>query len=412
MIFRVVYYSHNQITGGMAMDTISGLFGSIFSYSFLLIVFALTVIMPLILGVRNWYFTFRYPKMSEEERAAHKYYMVSVRKNDLAIVILGAVYSLIWITDCPLLLEFSPAHDYYEPCYVGQYHLYLHSEYDVTVWITLLLGFIGLIIIAASNAEKVPPIPQALSFAFALLGETVFLFLLIQLAKNNSILIIPPMYYLINAAFVTARNTKRYITEHLRYKQEHDTQYIHGSAQHVEKALSTVASLTELHFLMLLPAAVILIAIFIIIGQGPDGIIKAFTMTADWTFSTQVPPPPIDYEGHYLCTVAAGGHKKVVKPVRYGKRRGDTIVVNRQLLASNAFEDIIMERTPKFHKAIRGFYDKHGYPISRHITTQTRADIVYIIMKPLEWLFILFLYTFDTHPENRIAVQYSDYPKK
>ena len=412
MIFCVVYYSHNQITGGMAMDTISVLFGSLFSYSFLLIVFALTVIIPLILGVRNWYFTFRYPKMSEEERAAHKYYMVSVRKNDLAIVILGAVCSLIWIAMCPVSLEFSPAHDYYEPCYVGQYHLYLHSKYDVTVWITLLLGFIGLIIIAASNAEKVPPIPQALSFAFALLGETVFLFLLIQLAKNNSILIIPPMYYLINAAFVTARNTKRYITEHLRYKQEHDTQYIHGSAQHVEKALSTVASLTELHFLMLLPAAVILIAIFIIIGQGPDGIIKAFTMTADWTFSTQIPPPPIDYEGHYLCTVAAGGHKKVVKPVRYGKRRGDTIVVNRQLLASNAFEDIIMERTPKFHKAIRGFYDKHGYPISRHITTQTRADIVYIIMKPLAWLFILFLYSFDSHPENRIAVQYSDYPKK
>ena len=163
---------------------------------------------------------------------------------------------------------------------------------------------------------------------------------------------------------------------------------------------------------MILPAALILIILYILLGQGPDGVIKAFTMTADWTFSQQIPPPPIDYDGHYLCTVAAGGHEKIVKPVRYGKRRGETIVVNRQLLASNAFEDLIMERTPRFHRAVRSFYDKHGYPISKYITTRTRADMVYFVMKPLEWLFILFLYTFDTHPENRIAVQYSDYKKK
>ena len=62
--------------------------------------------------------------------------------------------------------------------------------------------------------------------------------------------------------------------------------------------------------------------IFIIIGQGADGRVKAFTDTADWTFSKQIPPPPKEYEGHYLCTVAAGGHERVVKPLRYGVRRG------------------------------------------------------------------------------------------
>ncbi|MEZ4920438.1 MAG: DUF6688 family protein [Saprospiraceae bacterium] len=34
------------------------------------------------------------------------------------------------------------------------------------------------------------------------------------------------------------------------------------------------------------------------------------------------------------------------------------------------------------------------------------ADLVYILMKPLEFFFILTLYTFDTKPENRIAQQY------
>lgn len=50
----------------------------------------------------------------------------------------------------------------------------------------------------------------------------------------------------------------------------------------------------------------ILEILLILFGQGADGFVKAFTMTADWTFSTQI-PPPIEYEGHYLCTVAAGG---------------------------------------------------------------------------------------------------------
>ena len=76
-------------------------------------------------------------------------------------------------------------------------------------------------------------------------------------------------------------------------------------------------------------------------ASAADAPIKAFTDTADWTFSQQIPPPPMESSGHYLCTVAAGGHKKIVKPLRYGTRRGQTIVVNRQLCIANAFEEWI-----------------------------------------------------------------------
>ena len=146
--------------------------------------------------------------------------------------------------------------------------------------------------------------------------------------------------------------------------------------------------------------------LFILFGQGADAPIKAFTDTADWTFSKQIPPPPVEYDGHYLCTVAAGGHKGVVKPLRYGRRRGQRIVVNRQLCIANAFEDYIKEKMPRFHKAVRGFYDAYGYPLSKHITTPVRADMVYLLMKPLEWCFLLFLYLFDVRPEERIGRQY------
>ena len=35
-----------------------------------------------------------------------------------------------------------------------------------------------------------------------------------------------------------------------------------------------------------------------------------------------------------------------------------------------------------------------------------RADLIYILMKPLEWVFLLYLYLTDTRPEVRINRQY------
>lgn len=159
-------------------------------------------------------------------------------------------------------------------------------------------------------------------------------------------------------------------------------------------------------FAMLIIVIAIIEIIFVIAGQGLDAPIKAFTQTADWTFSKQIPPPPVEYTGHYLCTVAAGGHERVVRPLRLGSRNGATIVVNRQLCIANAFEEVIREKLPAFHKRVRYAYDKYGYPVSNLITTPLKADVIYFIMKPLEWCFLLFLYLVDVRPEQRIKNQY------
>lgn len=117
-------------------------------------------------------------------------------------------------------------------------------------------------------------------------------------------------------------------------------------------------------------------------------------------------PPPVEMEAHYLCTVSLRGHRKIVKPLRYGIRRNQKIVVNRQLCIANAFEQVLEEKVPKMHRFIRYVYDKYGYPLSKHINTEVSADIIYIIMKPLEYFFLFVLYLVDKKPENRIAIQY------
>ena len=173
-----------------------------------------------------------------------------------------------------------------------------------------------------------------------------------------------------------------------------------------EKLLSNVIALPFVCLILALPLLGVLVAFLALFGQAPDSIIQAWTETSDWTMSQQVSPPNLHEDMHYLCTVAASGHEKVVKPLRVGKRHGHKVIVNRQLCVANAFEQLIQEKTPKFHRAVRGAYDKYGYPIAKHIRSRFVADLVWIIMKPAEWVFLFVLYLFDSKPENRIALQY------
>ncbi len=172
------------------------------------------------------------------------------------------------------------------------------------------------------------------------------------------------------------------------------------------KRLDQAANLPWLALLLMLPMLGIIVAVLFLFGQEPHSLIKAWTETAGWTFSQKIAPPNLEHDVHYLCTVAAGGHRKVVKPIRPGMRHGRPIIVNRQLCVANAFEQMLAERLPRFHKAVRGFYDRTGFPLARLIRSKYAADLVYVLMKPLEWLFVMILYTVELYPEDRIAVQY------
>lgn len=132
---------------------------------------------------------------------------------------------------------------------------------------------------------------------------------------------------------------------------------------------------------------------------------EIFTLSCerDFLFAMQRPPAT---DCHYLCTVAAQGSPRLVKPLRLGKRHGKTIIVNRQLQIANAFEDLLHKRSPRFGKFARQAYDKIGLPISHLITKPWQANLIYIVMKPFEWMFLLTLLILDSDPEKRIQRMY------
>lgn len=154
------------------------------------------------------------------------------------------------------------------------------------------------------------------------------------------------------------------------------------------------------------PFLILILCILQIFGQYPDSMIKVFTDTTTWTLSQKSHPPFLDHQGHYLCTVAACGSPQLVKPQRIGFRHGYPIIVNRQLSVANAFENVIETKFPKTHRIIRKNYDKYGYPLSKKITSRFGSNLTYLLMKPLEWLFLIFIYVFSMKPEELILKQY------
>lgn len=162
--------------------------------------------------------------------------------------------------------------------------------------------------------------------------------------------------------------------------------------------------------LLCLPLLCVFSLILLLFGQRPDSIISAFTQTYYQRFSQlDFLCENVQCGGHYLCSVAANGHTNIVKPIRFGERMGKPIICNRQLLVANAFEELIQEKTPRIHYQIRKNYNRIGHIIHRYYSIfriKYVSDIIYILMKPLEWLFVIVLYSFDRNPENRIEIQY------
>ena len=101
--------------------------------------------------------------------------------------------------------------------------------------------------------------------------------------------------------------------------------------------------------------------------------------------------------------------RSCVGPIRYGERNGNKIICNRQLLVANTFEEIVEQKIPRLHPTIRKQYNKVGNFVHRHyhiFNNKFIADSIYILMKPMEFFFLIVIYTCDKKPENRIAMQY------
>ena len=320
---------------------------------------------------------------------------------------------------------------FYELCYLGvimnvtsadwqaqlsnsNKHTPIYSGSMVTFILLLLLAFIGYEILQSIPLRKLPPLVTVLSISAMYLGLLELILFTVQIFKPTILLDGYLLLFPLCCVLLVVRLLLKKIREWNALMQNAEAEHFGtGKIQRNpvlrwgDNILRKAAWWPVLGLVLMFPLLGILIAILMLFGQAPDSVIKAFTETSDWNLSLRQAPQNVMYDEHYLCTVAAGGHEKVVKPIRLGRRHGHEVIVNRQLCIANAFEQVLEERTPGFHRALRHFYDTYGFPVARLIHSKYTADLVYFTMKPLEWIFLCVLYLTDAHPENRIAVQYT-----
>ena len=287
-------------------------------------------------------------------------------------------------------------YDWSESLVNSQKHALIWSGAYPTFFTLAALTLLALIIYSYRDANSFSPLANIFCIS-GILGGVVLLLVFdnqLQVASFHTFFL---LIYSIHLLWVRIKEWQEDRTE---------ISYENRLLQWLHQLLNKSRNWPWLAVLVALPTLALVVLVLMLFGQQPDSMIKAWTNTADWAFSQKIPPQNLIIDEHYLCTVAAGGHENVVKPQRMGVRHGHPVVVNRQLCIANAFEQVLEEKTPRFHRFLRRNYDRYGYPFAKHIKKKWAMDLIYYLMKPLEWLFLLVLYLVDRKPENRIAMQY------
>lgn len=319
---------------------------------------------------------------------------------DLITFVLGFIYTAFY----GMLTGICFGADWTETLCNAEIHAPVFTQAWPTVIAVVLVALAGYLILTYVPLRKLPPLVIVFSIAAIYLGmaECILWSAQILVRLEYLIMCLAPFVYVM-IGIKTIRNK---ILEWNPEMEENRT-YRCRWLKWCNAALAKSRRWPAAAFVLMWPLLGILVCLLVLFGQQPDAVIKAWTETSDWSLSQRVAPQNIYYDEHYLCTVAAGGHEDVVKPKRLGVRHGHSVIVNRQLCVANAFEQILEERAPCLHRHIRHFYDTYGFPVAKAIHSPYTADLIYFMMKPLEWLFVIALYFCDVKPENRIAVQYT-----
>lgn len=319
---------------------------------------------------------------------------------DVSAVAVGLFFEWIYME---LVLDMV-INDWDVQLYNLQKHSPINTEMFPTILVLMIISIVGYIIWTLKPLKEIPPLVSVLCIGAIYLGPVLEIIFTVQCESefvDFPLLILPACMIMMCVRTILVK-----VREWEDYGLSLEKVSKNSFLQVCNDLLYNSKAWPVLGLVAMIPLLGVVIGILVLFGQAPDAVIKAWTETADWALSQREAPQSLAFDEHYLCTVAAGGHKKVVKPKRYGMRHGHRVIVNRQLCVANAFEQVLEERTPKFHKRVRHFYDTYGFPIAKLIKTKTAADIVYFIMKPLEWIFLIVIYLTDVKPENRIAVQY------
>ncbi len=87
-------------------------------------------------------------------------------------------------------------------------------------------------------------------------------------------------------------------------------------------------------------------------------------------------------KGCFIVTAATHGHPRWVGSWFDDSQKR---ILNQQLMTFWGFENWLKKSFPRFHRWLRKIYNRVGPVVARQIRFRWQADMVYLLLKPLEW---------------------------
>lgn len=198
--------------------------------------------------------------------------------------------------------------DWQMTLYNNALHTPIYTQSFITVLFFALLAIIGYFILRFIPLKKLSPILIVMSFSFMYMGCIISLLYLVQVFSFDYLFL---SFMPIHAILITVHISQQKIKEWQHIQKVIKIPFTNPFLSYLYTLTLNSQNWPLLSFLCMIPILIISIMILVLFGQKPDALIQAWTQTSDWNLSKQVSPQNIFYDEHYLCTVAAGGHKKL-----------------------------------------------------------------------------------------------------
>ena len=96
--------------------------------------------------------------------------------------------------------------------------------------------------------------------------------------------------------------------------------------------------------------------------------------------------PTTSPQGCFVVTAAGRGHRRFVGPFCETEHDGQLQLANAQLMILWAFEKRWEHNYPRSHRMFRTMYNCIGPMVAAKIRSPWMADLVYVAIKPVEWM--------------------------
>lgn len=208
----------------------------------------------------------------------------ALKKFEYITIVMGAIYTFFYISVSNIIFD----GEWSQTLYNNEIHQPVWTSAMPTIFVLCIIGILGYLLLSLVNLRKTPPLILVLAISAMYLGIFECIMWCVQvLSKEYWILCVFPLNCII--IFInTIRN--KIIEWNLVGQHKYNFFLEMPILNYINNRIYKAELWPFIAFILMWPLLGIILCIFILFGQKPDYILKAWTETAEWRLSKRTAP--------------------------------------------------------------------------------------------------------------------------